>query len=174
MYGKMKRAQIPIQLLSTIVVTIVAIGLVFVLIASNTNLGKNLLCKAEKTVRIKDVSENCTQEMKREAVEIKSDPVTKITQFIIDCWERSKKGSLDYGFICTHAIMLNPKKISETDITDQLIDREICHIIENSFDDNTGEQTECGEEDNIRFIQNITSPNVLIEYNHETRQIIVS
>ncbi|MBN2421998.1 hypothetical protein JXB41_02125 [Candidatus Woesearchaeota archaeon] len=97
---------------------------------------------------------------------------------ILDCWRDSSYGKEENNFICNEFIV-NQNYIFNYPLTEELItglikQRNFCHIIENSRDA-SGNLFDCGEQDNLLISQDIyNTDNILIEYDAENKQIIVS
>ncbi|MBT4350957.1 hypothetical protein HOD20_00375 [archaeon] len=91
---------------------------------------------------------------------------------IVECHFASNKGNLGKNLICEEMLIGNifeyDYPITESSITKMIKEMNFCHIIKNS-------DHGCGDEDLLHFEQELYEiENILIEYNDEKKQIIVS
>ncbi|MBU0757983.1 MAG: hypothetical protein KKF44_07975 [Nanoarchaeota archaeon] len=181
----MKKAEISIFIIFSVLISIAAISLLFVLIGQNSDIGKNLYCRTIYQAKAKiweqsgdSVCEDYT-EFDSDFINIEEDPVNEILQYITKCWYMSRSGRRETDILCSQLIVRDPsiliEPLTEKNITDILLEREICHIIANNLDDQTGEEHDCGSENNIRFLQDIVSQQkILIEYIAADKQVVIS
>ncbi len=96
----------------------------------------------------------------------------EIIRSILDCWRQSSYGMSTTDIFC-HEIVIPDNyrftsSINESSVTEKIRKRNLCHLFEN---DDFG----CGEKDNLVFAKQINSAgNVLVEYNSDKRQVVVS
>ncbi|MBW2971147.1 hypothetical protein KY320_03230 [Candidatus Woesearchaeota archaeon] len=91
---------------------------------------------------------------------------------ILDCWILSGYGKSTQNHLCKELVIPQEYRfaepITEKSISDEFIERNICHLIEN-VDNN------CGHKDNFRLAKEINTPqNILVEYKADSSQIVVS
>jgi len=172
-----------VVLIFVIIVTIASILLVFTLYAGRTDQGRKTYCdtlyKLRTAVWQETRDDFCDQEaFTMEAMRIDHDIEDTVLKMIMACWTQSANGRKEADILCSEIIIpagaaFSP--LTEADLTGMLIDREQCHLIENSFDDSDASALSCGSKNQIRFLKPIVAEQkILIEYDAQARQIIVS
>ncbi|MFH0876106.1 MAG: hypothetical protein V1859_09290 [archaeon] len=96
---------------------------------------------------------------------------------ILSCYKDSNLGASKKNFLCEEFVVptnyIYNYPITEKTITDMLIDKNLCHLISNNLVN--GIAAACGDYDSILFTQDIyNTRNILIEYNGESGQVVVS
>ncbi|MGB9748618.1 MAG: hypothetical protein ACPLWC_02095 [Candidatus Woesearchaeota archaeon] len=129
-------------------------------------------CDEECDLKIEIEAENVKLKIKNLTIDYKSyNMLPEIANEIIDCWERSERGKLNYGLMCKEIPIPKDyafnKIIDEKSITNIIINRKWCNIIQNS-------DFGCGSKDQISISKISGKTNILIEYNSKEKKVIVS
>ena len=187
----MKKADIA---LNTMLVILIAVISIIMLIGFFSQLfpsfGKTVYCN---TLFLVQKQSFIPQEMRAEQSFCQENPTTKkiyleqdidvnisILSTISACWEQSEKGKRSDGILCFEIIVGNfittPVHINETEITDILIENNMCNVLPNNdIISSSGEL--CGSENKIiwNLGQEIyPNQNILIEYDRTNHQIIIT
>jgi hypothetical protein len=88
------------------------------------------------------------------------DTANQVLSNILACWESGDYGNLNKDLLCS-AIRVKacPVALNEKNITELLITKNLCNVIENS-------EYGCGTEDNLE-IENINSESIIVEYTNK-------
>ena len=101
---------------------------------------------------------------------ISYDLIAELVQHILDCWVRANSGQSKENIYCEEISVpesyVFDYDITESLITKHIIERQLCHLFENS-------DYGCGTKDNLDFTTINHHTNVLIEYNALDKQIVV-
>ena len=129
-------------------------------------------CYEECELKIDFEAENVKLKIKNLSLIYKAyNLLPELVNKILDCWERSERGRLNYDLMCEEIPIPKDypfkRMINEKSITDIIINRKWCNIIQNS-------DFGCGTKDQILVSKITTKTNILIEYNSKEKKVILS
>ncbi|MEM2121358.1 MAG: hypothetical protein QXU20_01725 [Candidatus Woesearchaeota archaeon] len=129
-------------------------------------------CYEECEIKIEIEAENVKLKIKNLTIIYKAyNLLPEIVNKIIDCWERSERGRLNYDLLCEEIPIPKDyefrKSINEKALTDIIISRKWCNIIQNS-------DFGCGNKDQISVSKISGKTNILIEYNSKEKKVVVT
>ncbi|MBN2422392.1 hypothetical protein JXB41_04130 [Candidatus Woesearchaeota archaeon] len=183
----MKKADLAINTVFVILVTIISIILILGIFSTKLpGFAKGIYCKTFFYIHsaafipkgLRADQNYCISENALAPAEIINDPETlniTVLGYVIACWKEMDYGRYSDNFLCFELTagprITDPVPISEEEITHILIDEKMCDVLANN-----DSISDCGDENNIQWNLDAIYPrqNILIEYNAENKEVIVS
>ena len=99
----------------------------------------------------------------------------RIAEYALDCWKRGQEGTGGQTFNCyeMNVEITDNAIIDETQVSDILIQKNQCTRLPNNLLDKTNAGYSCGNENKIRWEEDISSGYFIIKYDAFQRRIIV-
>ena len=191
MAKKSRKSDLAIETIFVLFLAVISIALVIAFFSGSMGeLSKKAYCHAVYPVQSRlftsqQTNPECEKEFSFVTVRANCSALPEeIIAHSVACWDMASFGRRNKDLACYELVIpagcIPEKSISEQDLTQILVENNLCHILSNnkigdSDVSDADEEEACGTEDNLLLAKEInTQTNVFIEYKAKTKKIVVS